>query len=198
MAVSRQVVLAGFLIILTLVAVPLALFITQVSQGGYGLKASNKEIDFHWQDIEGEVHQFSDWQQGTTYLFMGFLSCSEICPVRIGQMIALDKWLDESPYSDSSVRFFFVTVDPQTDSPAIRRQMVDGQSKRFVSASMSRDDLDQLQLVLREKVAIQDGIPNHVGNLYLFSRDTSLERVYTQWQLSIEKIQADLIPLLSL
>ncbi|MCG9697697.1 SCO family protein [Shewanella sp. Isolate11] len=184
------------MILFTLIIIPLVVYITQVSQGGYGLKVSNKQIDFTWQDVEGRSHQFSDWQQGPTFLFMGFLSCSEICPIRIGQMLALDNWLDTQSYSNHAVRFLFITIDPQTDVPALRSQLIDDRSERFVSANMSLDELDKLQLVLREKVTRSDGMPNHAGNLYLFSSDTRLERIYTQWQLSIEKLQVDLIPLL--
>ncbi|WP_119979161.1 SCO family protein [Shewanella algidipiscicola] len=197
MALRRQPLIAIILISVALVIVPLVLYMAQRITGGYGLQSQAQSIDFRWQAVDGDWHDFSDWHDGPTYLFMGFLSCSDICPLRIGQLMQLDTWLAEQEGAyDKSVRFLFITIDPDTDTPSIREQLIDQRSTRFVSARMQQADLDKLQSILREKITTQSGLLNHVGNLYLVSENGTLARIYTQWQLSTQKMLADLTPLL--
>ena len=197
MQLNKSLAKAIILIGLTLMMLPLTMALTQNMTGGYGVKLASQQVDFRWFDTEGEMHQFSQWQDGPTYVLMGFLSCSQICPLRIGQLAALDSWLDQQTFAtEPAVRFLFITIDPENDTAAIRQQMIDGRSPRFVSAQLPAKELTNLAQLLREKSTVSGEEVNHIGKLFLFSAEATLERVYTQQHLSIEKLQTDLAQLI--
>ncbi|UPW16754.1 SCO family protein [Agarivorans sp. TSD2052] len=197
MVFDKKTITASCLILLAIVLIPLLLVISQIFNGGYGLKTSHQMVDFKWQDVSGDWQQFSQWVQGPSYVFLGFLGCSEVCSMRIGQMGQLNSWLDSLPASQGQkVNFLFITIDPDNDTPSIRAQLIDSRSDRFFSATLPPSELTKLQYSLREKLNADEATLNHVGNLYLFSSNATLQRIYTQWQLSVESMQADLQPLL--
>lgn len=190
---TKKLILSMVLILGCFLLVPGVAWLNQQMSGGYGLKLNRPMLDFAWQDVAGEWHHFSDWQQGPSYVFLGFLGCSQICSLRLGQMFSLEQHLTQAGDGQPSpVRFLFITIDPQNDSPALRQQRIDALSPSFFSAKLPERQLRQLQQALMEQVSTQQGAINHAGNLYLFSADTRLQRVYGQWQLSVEKMQDDL------
>lgn len=190
---TKKLVLSMVLILACFFLVPGAAWLNQHISGGYGVKLNQPSLDFDWQDVAGQWHRFSDWQQGPSYVFLGFLNCSQICPVRLGQMFRFEQHLSKEWRGEAlPVRFLFITVDPQNDSPALRNKIIDSQSSAFYSAQLPQQQLRQLQQRLVEQVSTQQGTIKHAGNLYLFSADARLQRVYGQWQLSLEQMQNDL------
>lgn len=190
---TKKLLLSVVFVLCCFLLVPGVAWLNQQISGGYGLKLNQQRLDFDWQDVAGEWHRFSDWQQGPSFVFLGFLSCSEICSLRLAQMFSLEQQLTKAGLGQPlPVRFLFITVDPQNDSPSIRQQVIDSQSSAFYSAQLPEPQLRQLQQRLVEQLSIQQGTINHAGKLYLFSADARLQRVYGQWQLSLEQMRNDL------
>ncbi|MCH1931082.1 SCO family protein [Shewanella sp. A25] len=183
--------LATGIIVATLLILPGIAYLNQAISGSYGI-ATHQEtsIDFTWQDIHGRNHQFSDWRQGPSYLFLGFLNCSQICPIRTHQVQMLWQQLNEQ--EQSQLRFMFITIDPQNDLPALREQMIDSQSAQFVSAELPQNQLAKLQRQLAEKSSFNDDLGEHSGHLYLISTEGKLSQIYTQRQLDSNKLLTDL------
>ncbi len=182
-----------FLMLCSVFLVPAVAWLSQQINGGYGLQMDQPRLDFEWQDVVGQWHRFSDWQQGPSYLFLGFLGCSQVCSLRLGQLLSFEQKLSRQwPSQPLPVRFLFITVDPQNDSPALRQQIIDSRSSAFFSAKLSESQLQRLQQRLVEKVSTKQGRIQHAGNLYLFSADARLQRVYSHWQLSLKRMKNDL------
>lgn len=186
----------ALIIVLALLLLPAVTYLNQVISGSYGIQThQNTAIDFTWQDINGAQRQFSDWKKGPSYLFLGFLSCSQICPIRTHQVKLLMEKLTET--ERQNIQFLFVTVDPQNDTPDIRQQMIDSQSAQFFSAELTPEQLEKLQWKLAEKSTATSDINLHSGNLYLISPTGQLKQTYTQQQLMIDRLLTDLNTMMS-
>lgn len=188
----------GF-IITALFLVPLLMLATQFitntdGQGRYGINAENlAPLSFQWQDTLLNTHIFPANKVQFTYLFAGFLSCSEICPIRLQQLHQLENAIAEDAELDQAdIAFMFITIDPDNDTPAIRQQMIDDKSERFISAAMAEPDLLKLSQHLSENIQAHSSTNNHVGNLYLIAPNGHIARIYTAKQLSTDKMLAEL------
>lgn len=188
---------AVLIVVMTLLLLPAIAYLNQAISGSYGIEThQDSEIDFTWQDIHGKQHQFSEWAKGPSYLFLGFLSCSQICPIRLHQVKTLMAQLTEN--ERTNVRFMFISIDPQNDLPALREQMIDSQSPQFFSAELTPERLEALQRQLAEVSSQTSDINQHTGNLYLVSPTGKLKQTYTQQQLITERLLTDLNTMMSL
>jgi len=67
-----------------------------------------------------------------TALFFGFTHCPEVCPTTLFE---LNGWLDKVDPDGSKLQAYFVTVDPERDTPEIIGQYVGNVSKRITGIS---------------------------------------------------------------
>lgn len=68
-------------------------------------------------DQDNRVVDLSRFENRWTFLFFGFTSCPAVCPATLAQMVILKKAIAGDPSYRSDVQFFFVSVDPERDSP---------------------------------------------------------------------------------
>lgn len=61
-------------------------------------------------------------------LFFGFTHCPEVCPTTLFE---LDGWLKQLGEEGSDIRAFFVSIDPERDTPEIMKTYVDNVSDRI-------------------------------------------------------------------
>jgi cytochrome oxidase Cu insertion factor (SCO1/SenC/PrrC family) len=197
----NKIVIASALILLAVSLVPILMLINQWESGSqsYGITTSDsQQVHFLWQDVNQQVHQYPASTGTYTYLFLGFLSCSEICPIRIEQLNQLEQRIEQdASFNKAEVQFLFVTIDPDNDTLALRQAVIDARSTRFVSASLSESDLHQLELRLSDNINRQLATINHVGNLFLLNPNGQIARIYTAKQLSISKMLIDLNHIIS-
>ncbi|MGZ9896950.1 SCO family protein [Shewanella gaetbuli] len=198
---SKQIWWAVIIIVTAIVSVPAVMLASQymlsVERGSpmsYGIDGEHlSALAFDWQDVDSQQQTFPLDEPSYTYLFMGFLSCSEICPIRINQLRELESKIDNSAkLRNLPIKFMFITIDPDNDTPAVRQQVIDDQSERFFSAALTAQDLLALSQYLSENIQAHSPIQNHVGNLYLTDPQGSISRMYTSKQLSTDKMLADL------
>ncbi|GGB44734.1 SCO family protein [Shewanella inventionis] len=197
----KKVVIALVLICICLGLIPILMVLSQWYQAdkAYGININdNQNLRFTWQDVEKQSHQFPASAGKYTYLFLGFLSCSEICPIRVQQLIQLEQHLQQDALlTKAEVQFMFVTIDPNNDTPAVRKSLIDNRSSRFMSASLSDEELQQLDRRLSENINHELSSINHVGKLFLVSPDGQIVRVYTAEQLSTPKMMLELKHIIS-
>jgi protein SCO1/2 len=67
-----------------------------------------------------------------TALFFGFTHCPEVCPTTLFE---LDGWLAKVDPDGSKLQAYFVTVDPERDTPEIVGQYIGNVSKRITGIS---------------------------------------------------------------
>ena len=197
----KKVVIALVLICICLGLIPILMVLSQWYQAdkAYGININdNQNLRFTWQDVEQQSHQFPASAGKYTYLFLGFLSCSEICPIRVQQLIQLEQHIQQDALlTKAEVQFMFVTIDPNNDTPAVRKSLIDNRSSRFMSASLSDEELQQLDRRLSENINHELSSINHVGKLFLVSPDGQIVRIYTAEQLSTPKMMLELKHIIS-
>jgi protein SCO1/2 len=67
-----------------------------------------------------------------TALFFGFTHCPEVCPTTLFE---LNGWLEKVDPDGSKLQAYFITVDPERDTPELLGQYVSNVSKRITGIS---------------------------------------------------------------
>ena len=130
-----------------------------VSVGGpfTALDASGKTIT--QEDLKGRHHA----------LFFGFTNCPDVCPTTLYEA---GEWLKSLGADGDNLDVYFVTVDPQHDTPEMLSQYLTAFDKRIKGITGSEEqiaDLVKKWRVFAEKVDGDDGeyTMNHTATTFL-------------------------------
>lgn len=117
------------------------------------------------------------FQGKPTALFFGFTHCPEVCPTTLFE---LSGWMEKVDPDGSKLQAYFVTVDPERDTPEIMKQYVSNVSKRIIGISGPPDkiaDVIKGFRVYAKKVPVDDKNPNgdytmdHTASVFLLDSD---------------------------
>jgi protein SCO1/2 len=92
-----------------------------------------------------------------TALFFGFTNCPEICPTTL---VDLDGWLKQMGDAGKDIRVYFVSVDPERDTPKVMKDYVTAVSDRIVGVTGAPDKvaaMTKLFGIYAQKVEIDTG-----------------------------------------
>ncbi|MBB4185534.1 SCO family protein [Sinorhizobium terangae] len=108
-----------------------------------------------------------------TALFFGFTHCPEVCPTTLFE---LDGWLEKVDPDGSKLQAYFITVDPERDTPDVLGQYVSNVSKRITGISGPPDKVLEMvkgYRVYYKKVPVDEKNPNgdytmdHTASVFL-------------------------------
>lgn len=113
---------------------------------------------------------------GTPFaLFFGFTHCPDVCPTTMLELSNAIKAL--GPDADR-MRFFFVSVDPERDTPAQLKLYLSNFDPRITGLVGTPEEIAAVAKAYRaiyEKVPTKDGFTyNHTALVYLMGRDGRL------------------------
>lgn len=106
-------------------------------------------------------------------VFFGYTHCPDVCPTTLFEM---DGWLQKVDPDGAKLGAYFVTVDPERDTPAIMNEYVSNVSKRIMGISGPADQVTAMVhgfRVYATKVPLDDKDPNgdytmdHSASVYL-------------------------------
>jgi protein SCO1/2 len=106
-----------------------------------------------------------------TVVFIGFVSCPDVCPTT---MIEMANVMKELGADADKVQVLFVTVDPERDTQEVLSQYVPAFDKRFLGL---RGDLPQTEKVAKEFKVFYQKVPgkqpgsytmDHTAGSYVF------------------------------
>jgi protein SCO1/2 len=83
-------------------------------------------------DMEGKEITEKAFRDAPSAVFFGFTFCPEVCPTTL---VELDGWLKELGPEGEKINAYFVTVDPERDTPEIMKSYVSNVSDRIVGIS---------------------------------------------------------------
>lgn len=112
-----------------------------------------------------------------TALFFGFTNCPEVCPTTLFE---LDGWLTKVDPDGSKLQAYFVTIDPERDTPEIIGQYLSNVSKRITGISGTPDKVLEMAKGFRvyyRKVPVDETKPDgeytmdHSASVFLLDAD---------------------------
>ena len=91
--------------------------------------ASFKGSEFSLKDMNNNEITDESFKGPLTAIFFGFTNCPDICPMTLNKMdIAISKLKNEN----ESLKLFFITVDPERDTPEVVKDYLNSFENNFV------------------------------------------------------------------
>ncbi len=91
--------------------------------------ASFKGSEFSLTDMNNNKITDDSFKGPLTAIFFGFTNCPDICPMTLNKMdIAINKLKNEN----ESLKLFFITVDPERDTPEVVKDYLSSFENNFV------------------------------------------------------------------
>ena len=106
-------------------------------------------------------------------VFFGFTHCPEVCPTTLFEM---DGWLKAMGDEGKDIRAFFVSVDPERDTPDVLNTYVSNVSDRITGITGDPEKIAQAIKdfkIFARKVPLDDGdyTMDHTASVLLLGRD---------------------------
>lgn len=111
-----------------------------------------------------------------TAVFFGFTHCPEVCPTTLFE---LNGWLEKVDPAGDKMQAYFVTVDPERDTPQILGQYVSNVSKRITGISGPPEKVLEMvkgYRVYYKKIPVDEKKPDgdytmdHTASVFLLDR----------------------------
>ncbi len=112
-----------------------------------------------------------------TALFFGFTHCPEICPTTLFE---LSGWLNTLGDEGKDLRVFFISVDPERDTPQVMKGYTAAFTDRITGITGNPEEVAKLVKSWRiyaKKVPTADGdyTMDHTASIMLLDRDSRLK-----------------------
>lgn len=132
-------------------------------------------VNFTLTDQNGEPFTLTDQKGKVVLLFFGFTYCPDVCPMTL----ATWKRVQDALGPDAeNVRFVYITVDPERDTPEKLKNHLAVFSADFIGLTGTPAQLDSVYNgygVIREKVTISESaagyLVNHTASMYFLDRN---------------------------
>jgi protein SCO1/2 len=119
--------------------------------------ASFKGSEFSLKDMNNNVITDKSFDGPLTAIFFGFTHCPDICPMTLNKMdIAISKLKKEN----KSLKLFFISVDPERDTPDIVKDYLSSFENNFVGITGEPEKiyvLSQSWGILSQKIFKDNG-----------------------------------------
>ncbi len=124
---------------------------------------------FNLVDHNGNPITEKAFEGSPTAVFFGFTHCPEVCPTTLYEMTS---WLDTLGPEGKSIKAFFITVDPERDTPEIMKSYVSNFTDRIVGITGRPDDIANLARswhVYSKKIPLESGdyTMDHTASVFL-------------------------------
>ena len=151
---TSVIVIAGCLGIFIFVMLPIFLSV-QGKKDDY--VASFQGSQFSLKDMNNNVITEKSFEGPLTAIFFGFTNCPDVCPMTLNKMdIVLDKLKKEN----KSVKLFFVSVDPERDTPEVIKDYLSNFDNKFIGITGEPEKIFLLYKswgVMSKKIFLENG-----------------------------------------
>jgi protein SCO1 len=173
-----QALLAGAILILcfSALAATTVFVLRAVSDKPAGLSTVAIGGPFRLQASTGGFISADDLKGKPFLLFFGYTHCPDVCPTTLAEMSDL---VEDLRKGGRDVQAFFVSVDPERDTPEVLRDYLSSFGDTVVGLTGSREEIDRVVKSYRafaECVPRKDGdyAVNHTANVYLMGAEGHL------------------------
>jgi protein SCO1 len=133
-------------------------------------------------------------KQHWSFLFFGYTHCPDVCPTTLSVLNSVAQQLQDL---DEDIRFIFVSVDPERDTPEQLARYVSYFNGDFIGVTGTPAGIEQLTKplgILHMRVAAEDDssayLVDHTASVLLFDPDGRFHAVFGP-PLSADEISSD-------
>ncbi|MDT0684260.1 SCO family protein [Roseicyclus sp. F158] len=142
-------------------------------QEGAGGHPANLGGPFTLTDHDGATITEADLEGHPSALFFGFTHCPEVCPTTIAD---IDWWTQQMGEDADGIEFYFVSIDPERDTPEILGEYLNAQTDRVTGISGTPEEVWEMARSWRvywNKVPLEDGgyTMDHSSMIYLLDEE---------------------------
>ena len=147
-------ILAGCLVIFLFIMLPV--FLSMKSQKDESI-ASFKGSDFSLKDMNNNTITQKSFDGPLTAIFFGFTNCPDVCPMTLNKM---DIVLDKLGNKKKDIKVFFISVDPERDTPEVVKDYLSNFDNKFIGITGDPEKIFLLYKswgVMSKKIFLDDG-----------------------------------------
>lgn len=133
-------------------------------------------------DHNNAVFDNSALRQRWSFLFFGYTHCPDVCPTTLSVLNSVAQQLQDL---DEDIRFIFVSVDPERDTPEQLARFVKYFNGAFIGVTGTPEGIEQLTKplgILHMRVEAEDGagayLVDHTASVLLFDPDGRYHAVF--------------------
>jgi len=119
--------------------------------------ASYKGSKFSLKDMNNGTITQKSFDGPLTAIFFGFTHCPDVCPMTLNKM---DIVLSKLKNKNKDVKLFFISVDPQRDTPEIIKNYLSSFDNNFIGITGDPEKiflLSQSWGIVSQKIFLEDG-----------------------------------------
>ena len=147
-------ILAGCLVIFLFIMLPV--FLSMKSQKEDSI-AAFKGSDFSLKDMNNNTITQESFDGPLTAIFFGFTNCPDVCPMTLNKM---DIVLDKLENKKKDVKVFFISVDPEKDTPEVIKEYLSNFDNKFIGITGDPEKIFLLYKswgVMSKKIFLDNG-----------------------------------------
>ncbi len=147
-------IIGGCLIIFLFIMLPVFLSMQDKKEESI---ASFKGSDFSLKDMNNNVITQESFDGPLTAIFFGFTNCPDVCPMTLNKM---DIVLDKLKNKKKNVKLFFISVDPERDTPELIKNYLSNFDNNFVGITGEPEKIFMLYQswgVMSKKIFLENG-----------------------------------------
>lgn len=148
---------------------------------GVELSATTPAPELRLPTADGATFDLAAQRGRVVMLFFGYTHCPDVCPTTLADWARVRAALGDDA---SRVRFVFVSVDPDRDTPAVAQEYARGFDSTFIGLSADQATIarlrDRLNLVAQSEAADSSGAYGvaHSSQVFLVDPDGRLRLLY--------------------
>ena len=169
-------IIAGCLIIFIFIMLPIILSIQDKKED---YVASFKGSEFSLKDMNNNLITEESFEENLTAIFFGFTHCPDVCPMTLNKMdLVLNKLKNKNKY----VKLFFISVDPERDTPEVIKNYLSSFDNEFIGITGEPEKIFKLSQswgILSQKIFLENGEYNidHSSPVILLKNGKYVSRI---------------------
>ena len=151
---TSLIIIAGCFGIFLFIMLPIFLSIQSNKEDNV---ASFKGSEFSLKDMNNNIITNESFDGPLTAIFFGFTNCPDVCPMTLNKMdIAVSRLKKEN----KSLKLFFISVDPERDTPDVIKDYLNSFENNFVGITGDPEKIFLLSKswgIISQKIFKDDG-----------------------------------------
>ena len=147
-------IIGGCLIIFLFIMLPV--FLSMQDKKNESI-ASFKGSDFSLKDMNNNTITQESFDGPLTAIFFGFTNCPDVCPMTLNKM---DIVLDKLKNKKKNLKVFFISVDPERDTPEVVKNYLSNFDNNFIGITGEPEKIFLLYQswgIMSKKIFLENG-----------------------------------------